>query len=329
MDFKKFSAAKDDDGRRLDRIVRVFLPELSLAQVYKYIRKGLIRVNDKKAKNDTRVFSGDEILIASFIFSRKAESEDKAENLQTQAEDSENLDIVFQNRHILVINKGYDIAVHGNEKSLEKKVSAWYEKNIHNSSLSFKPGPLHRLDRKTTGLLCFSLSLEGARWFSKNIQSHVIQKKYAALLEGRLSEGCWNDRIKKNNEEKGFHTVRASFSDDEDDGESALTLVTPLAFGRYKCKDFEKEVTLCQMDIKTGRTHQIRSQSALHSHPLLGDTAYGGKKIKSEMDFYLQAVSLSFPKDNPLGLPEEIKIPLNDSFRKILKSCSIFEGLGL
>ena len=329
MEYKKFTARKDDEGRRLDKIVRIFLPGISLAQVYKYIRKGLIRVNDKRAKNDSRISEGDEIQIAAFIFNNGSGLESKDEKNKADFQDDWEPDIVFQNQHILVINKPYDISVHGSKNSLEKKILGWYEKNIHKTSLSFRPGPLHRLDRKTTGLLCFSLSLEGARWFSKNIQEHVIQKKYQALLEGHVLKACWNDKIKKNQEDEVFHRVKASLSEDNSDGDSALTFVTPLAYGRYKYKDFEKEVTLCELDIKTGRTHQIRAQSALHSHPLLGDTAYGGEKIKSEMDFYLQAVSLSFPKDNPLALPSEIKIRLNDSFIKILKSCSIFEGLGL
>ena len=96
------------------------------------------------------------------------------------------------------------------------------------------------------------------------------------------------------------------------------------SFSLQHCIVFNnREVTLAVMDIKTGRTHQIRSQAALHKHPLLGDTAYGGKAIKNaERDFYLQAFSLTFP-ENPIGLADEIKIPLSEAFKSILKECNI------
>lgn len=315
MDFKTFTAAKNDNDRRLDKIIRIFAPELSLSQVYKYIRKGLIKINGKKAKNDYHVMENDQIQIAAFILTAdKTDDEGAAGGASHKAVSS--LRVIFENQHLLIIDKDYDVSVHGNENSLEKEVCEYYKNTRKDASLSFRPGPLHRLDRKTTGLLCFSMSLEGARWFSKNIQTHAVQKKYAALLEGNLAEKeDWEDRLEKEaGREKAFHTVKASEA-----GKKAFTTVTPVAHGVFN----KREVTLAVMDIKTGRTHQIRSQSALHGHPLLGDTAYGGLKINNaERDFYLQAFSLTFP-ENPVGLCEEIKIPLSESFISILKRCNI------
>ncbi len=316
MDFKTFTAAKNDNDRRLDKIIRIFAPELSLSQVYKYIRKGLIKINGKKAKNDSRVFENDQIQIADFILNPNEACKDEGAAGGSSHKADSSLRVIFENQHILIIDKDYDVSVHGNENSLEKAVCEYYKNTRRDASLSFRPGPLHRLDRKTTGLLCFSMSLEGARWFSKNIQTHDVQKKYAALLEGNLSEKeSWEDNLEKEEgNQKGFYTVKASSQ-----GKRALTIVTPVAHGVFN----NREVTLAVMDIKTGRTHQIRSQSALHGHPLLGDTAYGGMKINNaERDFYLQAFSLTFPQ-NPVGLAEEIKIPLSDSFKSILKQCNI------
>ena len=68
MDFKDFTAGKDDEGRRIDRIIRIFLSNKSLGDIYKLLRKGLIRLNQKKCKPETHVFCGDVISIASFLF---------------------------------------------------------------------------------------------------------------------------------------------------------------------------------------------------------------------------------------------------------------------
>lgn len=331
MDFKDFTLGKNDDNRRLDKVIRIFAASLSLSEVYKYLRKGLIRVNGKKAKPETKVFENDTISIAAFIID-KGLSEESAALPAASAHPSActaqpSLSIIFENSHILIIDKPYDIAVHGKACSLEKFVQQYYSNCKKDSSLSFKPGPLHRLDRKTTGLLCFSMSLEGARWFSENIRNHNIQKKYAALVCGKLIKyERWEDQIKKIDDDKSFKTVDARRSSDseiqEDEGyKTAISEVNPLACGKYG----EKDVTLVSVDIKTGRTHQIRSQFALHKHALLGDTAYGSSKItgKSKRDFFLTAYELSFPKNNPLGLPPLVRLPFPEDFKNFLTSCYI------
>lgn len=313
MDFKDFTAGENDHNRRLDKVLRSFLDNERLTEIYKLIRKGLIKVNQKKSSPEYRVQKSDVISIAAFLFN------DVHDELKTEAAVSlDKESIVFENKHLLIINKPYDINVHGNTNSLEKSVTAYYESKYEKDSLSFKPGPLHRLDRKTTGLLAFSFSLEGAQWFSENIKNHSIRKTYYALLQGNISKAEeWKDKITRNEQTKGFNTVTASTIDSNDEGKEAVSFVKPIDFGKYNGND----VTLVEIQILTGRKHQIRSQSALHKHPLLGDTAYGGIRIeKQKQDFYLQAFKLQLP-DNNLGIPSEIVIPLNSSFEQILKYC--------
>lgn len=174
MKFREFIASQDDDDRRLDRIIRKFISEDSLSAVYKSIRKGLIKINDKKAEASQHVFCGDKIKIADFLLisnNKKSLDEDKIDF---------NLEIVFKTDDLIFINKPYDITVQGNSEALNRQFELFYKKNYENTSLSFNPGPLHRLDRKTTGLIAFSLSLKGAKWFSKNIAEHTIQKNILA-----------------------------------------------------------------------------------------------------------------------------------------------------
>lgn len=307
MDFTDFYAGPDDEDRRLDRIIRKFSGQESLSGLYKAIRKGLVKVNDKKTESSSHVHNGDKISIASFLLA-------DAENSKFSCKDVE-LSIILETEDLLFINKPYDVTVHGSSSSLDVAVQNYYNKKTKsNGSLSFKPGPLHRLDRKTTGILCFSMSLKGARWFSENIANHSIHKTYQGIVQGHLSkEEHWIDFISKDfDSDKSFQTVTVNSV--EDGEKSADTVVTPLGYGKLNGIDY----TLVRFVIKTGRTHQIRAQSAFHGHPLLGDTAYGGKEFNFSQDFFLHAVKLDLPADNLLSLPSLIEAPLPDVFQKFI-----------
>jgi len=324
MDFKDFTAGQNDDGRRLDKIIKNFLPDSNLSEIYKAIRKGLIKVNKKKCKAEGRISSGDVISVASFLLEiQKVQSKETDKDVKLPPLPP----IVFENQDIIILNKPYNMTIHGQKDSLEKIVLNYWQKNNKDTSLSFKPGPLHRIDKKTSGLTVFSKSLQGAQWFSLNIQEHTITKNYLAILQGSITSKCdFIDMIQNMKDvDKGFYKVRAfsssesinSISKQED--KVAVSHISPLAKGLYK----GDEVSLVRINIETGRKHQIRAQTALHGHPLLGDTAYGGKIIKNEkQDFYLQASELFFP-ENPLGLPDKIKIDLSEAFKEMLTHCGI------
>lgn len=396
MDFRTFEAKKDDSGRRLDRVIRKFIPEKNLSGLYKAVRKGFIKLNGKKTKPDERISSGDEIQVADFLLNpncpEKAENKtetpeknlsqgntsgtgkkngigyisrsksekagitdkfrEKTENLRNT-----NLKIVFQDQNLLFIEKPYGITVHGKENSLDNAVKDLYRKTAEKTSLSFLPGPLHRLDERTTGLIAFSWSLSGAKWFSENIKNHSIRKEYIAVVQGKLEAAqTWKDFIdsknkseaksearayerssrngnlekkeskygygknERNNGEENqfFRKVKISSEKKNEDYKETLTEAVPLSYGKADGTAF----TLVKFTIKTGRTHQIRAQSAFHGFPLLGDSAYGGKKIAEsacKREFFLHAFRLSFP-ENRISLPEKIECPLGNDFLDFLKT---------
>lgn len=343
MIFKDFFAGDNDNERRLDKVLRIFISETNLSSIYKSIRKGLIKVNDKKTSPDYHIKKGDKISIAEFLFdnnnnstkndiqsSKISQSSQTASQISYQkikTQQNHIPQIAFQNEHIIIFNKPRNMTVQGNSSdSLDKIVSAYYETQVHNNtSLSFKTGPLHRIDRFTTGLIAFSWSIDGARWFSESIKNHTIQKKYIGIIQGKLLEQEeWHDFIKKDDNERDnseFHTVKVLNTASRNDIEKkeAFTTVTPLAYGKID----NTEITVAEFFIKTGRHHQIRAQASNHNHPLYGDTAYGGKKNK-ENTFYLHAAKLIIPINNPLKLPLEITAPLPDDFLQIItKSCDI------
>ena len=176
MIFKEFSIGKDDIDRRIDRVVRKFLKTTPLTIIYKNIRSGFIRVNNKKIKNDYRMLEHDVLFIEDNFFNKSQQSEHKF------SVTSINFETVFQNDDILIINKPVGINVQAATKddiSLDKIIKDdFIRSGKAEKSLSFLPGPLHRLDKNTSGLLAFSQSLIGARIFSEAFVNHSIKKTY-------------------------------------------------------------------------------------------------------------------------------------------------------
>ncbi len=309
MNFCDFYAGQDDENRRLDRVIRIFAKNLTLPQIYSGIRKNLIRVNDKKTDAAYHLKKNDKISIAEFLIKNTENQqettalEEKSNESQFNAQNELKNIIVFENEHILILNKPYNISVHDGKNNLTQMVNE-YLKNEIRDSLSFTPGPLHRLDKQTTGLIAFSKSIEGARWFTKEIQTHAIKKKYLGITEGKLAEEQnWEDEIPQ----------------------KAKTTATPLSYGKINNsggKNKLKDVTLVRFSIFTGRKHQIRIQSQLHDIPLLGDERYGAKKMNSlKRNFYLHAEKLEIP-ENPLNLPQEIVCKPAPDFISFLNECN-------
>jgi 23S rRNA pseudouridine955/2504/2580 synthase len=212
--------------------------------------------------------------------------------------------ILWESEDYLVLNKPRGALVHGAE-SLDEYVKAYlFEKTP--PSLSFSPGPLHRLDRNTTGVLFFSKSITGARVFSEALRKRRVSKKYLALLEGKPSGApVWRDTLSR------IADGRTALIDrDAPEGKEAETEVRPLIFqGTY---------TLCLVTLHTGRTHQIRAQASAHGHPLAGDKKYGGKPFPG--GYVLHAAELALyegegPKERPALL---VKAPLPPGVRENL-----------
>lgn len=324
MEFVEFIAKKNDSDRRLDKLIKILLPNMPLSVIYKNIRTGFIRINGKKAKNEQHINENDVVGIEIHLnntYSLENKSSTKNEN-QNSNQELITKCTIFQNENILILNKPYDLPVQqsaSTENSLDEIVKSIYIKN----SLSFVPGPLHRIDRQTTGAICFSQNLDCARWFQEQMMEHKITKTYLALVEGNISsETSWIDYLKKddtsNYEKNAFHK---SVISNETDGKKAITNVMPLSHGKYQ----NKEITLALFQIPTGRNHQIRLQSSIHNHPIVGDVAYNStiKQIDGiKQKFFLHCYSLEFPK-NDFNIPEKVFAELSNDFDLMLKKCLI------
>jgi len=340
MKFNDFLVGPDDCGRRFDRIIRKFLPNLPISLIYKNIRTGFIRVNNKKQKQEYKITENDVINIAVVLLAETTTLQQTNLKKNFTLSNLNKLEILFKNEHFIVINKPYDIPVQGTNKtdvSLDRIIQSNYQPL--SNSLTFTPGPLHRLDKRTTGVLVFSQSLKGAQWFSKAIKSKLIQKEYISLLCGHLQEKVrWCDYIDDSYEyenDDNFRKIKIIAEQDSlNTGKMAITNAEPLAYAQITTLGKTVPVTLTHFSIETGRTHQIRAQSAFHGYPVAGDIAYTtteytniklksfgihDSKIKTPIpEFLLHAIQLKIPENNKLGLPKKITAPIPPFFSKLL-----------
>ncbi len=331
MMFVEKRAGPDDEGRRADRIVRKALSACPLSAVYAALRKGLITVNGRKTEPGFKVAAGDRLEIAAPLVNAYAVRSTRARvpaalpdasaGTEAGAGSSTPLptlgETLFQNRFVKIINKPYDVPVHGAGSGGMTVAECLRTECAASSSLSlsFTPAPLHRLDRKTSGVLACSLSIEGAREFSRMLREREIEKRYVAISEGTLGAAeLWQDAVSRLPAAGGrFCRVRAG----AEGGKSALTEAIPRAHGSYH----GRAVSLVEFRIGTGRKHQIRAQASLHGFPLLGDTAYGGTAIREAQAHFLHAWEMRFPAGNPLEIPLRVAAPLPPPFRDTLARC--------
>lgn len=290
--YQEFTAARDDDGRRIDKIIRKMFPAMKLKKVYSAIRKGDIRLNDKKVKQGDTVREGDVIQVYTpYAQTHVRISFERNLSQREKTSIDINSHIVYENENILILNKPRGLVVHG-ENSLEKSVRE-YLGSIIEESLSFRPGPLHRLDKYTTGLLFFGKSLLGAREFSKILQQHACKKSYIGVVQGEVNnEMVWKEPLEDNRRKH----------------REAETAVTPLLTTGSR--------SLCLFTITTGRQHQIRRHAAEHGCPLVGDAEYGGSKGFGE--FILHAYKIDLEETNPILGFRELTAPLPHKAKKKL-----------
>ena len=301
------TATQDDDGRRLDRVLRKVLRKTPLSAIHRMLRKGLIRVDGLSSGAAYRVRAGQTITVPS-LDPALPQQETLRRSLDYCLPQPA-LEILFEGEGLLILNKAAGLLVHG-RGSLEEQVLSYLKLS---PSLSFRSGPLHRLDRPTSGLLVFSTNLNGARFFSAMMRERKIKKQYLAIVEGIIKENeIWQDKLVRDKIlKKTFVLQHGSFNAKPvlpDKAKTAMTRVRPLLSNTVS--------TLILAEIETGRIHQIRSQAASYGHPLLGDRKYGGAPFHGDMDYKESFLLHAWRMEFPSPLPRFIEAPLPEKFRE-------------
>jgi 23S rRNA pseudouridine955/2504/2580 synthase len=206
-------AGADDEGRRLDRILRKALPNMPLSGIHRLLRQGEVSVDGVPGKAADRIKAGANIRLPNPGRTQRAPGRTPAEAVKTI--------ILWESPDLLILNKPPGLIVHGPD-SLDDLVQAYLADRLP-PSLSFKPGPLHRLDKPTSGILAFSKTLAGAQYFSGSI--HQLRKVYIALADGPIeSPAVWNEPLLRDK------TARKTFiPENPGEGRPAETLIRPLA----------------------------------------------------------------------------------------------------
>jgi len=293
--YREFSAGPDDGERRFDRLVRRLLPAISLPEIYKAIRTGAVRMGGRKASPSTRVSIADTIEIAEELLGAESVFSRPAPDSRGLANPDPGL-FLLETENLLFAAKPRGMLTHG-AGGLDGLVRERYRDSIA-ASLSFVPGPLHRLDRNTSGVVACSRTIEGARVFSAMLREGRLGKRYLALLRGALEEpGEWIDLLGRDRENRLSSVVSAEKAVR---GRPAETRFIPLVAA--------KDATLALVTIGTGQTHQIRAQAAWHGHPLVGDAKYGGGA--SSAGYLLHAWRLEFPEPPFRDVPARVEAPL-------------------
>jgi len=356
----EMTAGKDDSGRRLDRILRKALPDLSLSLIHRLLRQKKILIDDKPASPDHRIEQGMVIkvyapathisnqvnnILVNHEYNKVNEKTPSSIRPLLRLKPSRNLrhtgtilgvpalphksknkatpctlgvSILWQGSGIIVFNKPQGLSTHG-PQSLDSIVNEWLAgTGALPHSLSFRPGPLHRLDKPTSGAIAFSQTLEGARLFSALLRERKLEKTYITIVEGCLKgEETWQDALTHDKKtRKSLVNTNSRLPTPNSKlpiSKEALTTVKTLASnGQY---------SLIEARIKTGRHHQIRAQAASHGHPLAGDIKYGGKPLSGQTrggGFFLHAWKIKF-NECPDDFPHEIIAPLPEAFQSQIK----------
>ncbi|MCL2066118.1 MAG: RluA family pseudouridine synthase [Treponema sp.] len=287
----ELKTGENDSQRRLDRILRKALRNCPLSLIHRLLRQGLVFVDGMSAEAGDCIKAGSIISIPSLNEEYPAPRNDPAEHTP---------DILWQGLGLIAVNKPCGLPVHG-QASLDTIVRSYLSDKLP-PSLSFVPGPLHRLDKPTSGIVVFSTSIDGARFFSSLMRERSVKKTYLALVEGYVEkEEIWQDDLVRNKKIKKTFVEKQSRMNKKTGAKSAITRVSPIAHNGRS--------SLVVAEISTGRTHQIRAQAAAHRHPLAGDIKYGGKSDYN--GFFLHARKLEFK-----GI--SIEAPLPPAFENII-----------
>ena len=290
---------QEEQGKRLDVYVTNQISDITRTSAQRQIEQGNILVNGKKQKASYKVIEGDVISLEKV---EPREIELKAQDIP--------VDIIYEDNDIIVVNKPKGMVVHpanGNpDGTLVNAIMAICKGSLSGIGGEIRPGIVHRLDKDTSGLLIVAKNDLAHVNMSEEIKRHEVKKTYIALVRGvvKENEATIDMPIGRSNSDRKKMTVTKN-------GKNAVTHIKVL-------KRYDK-YTLLEINIETGRTHQIRVHLAHIGYPVIGDYIYSnGKNEFGVVGQCLHAKSLEF-KHPITGKEMKLEAPLPKYFEDILK----------
>ena len=278
---KEFIIQKNEENQRFDKYLKKLLPNATISFLYKMMRKKNIVINKKKAEGNEKLVAGDVINI--FLSDETFEKfHVNLEDLRKEYDSLKSLSlkglkVVYEDDEMLVADKPYNML---SQKAADKDLSAneyLLGYMIEKGELSFeefqtfRPSVVNRLDRNTTGLLLFGKTLNSLQQLGENIRNRSIEKYYRAVVAGEFTEELELKGYLLKNEKTNkvsYHKEQVEGSDYIETGVKPITNANGL--------------TLVEIHLITGKTHQIRLHLSTIGHPIIGDMKYGDEKLNKK-----------------------------------------------
>lgn len=318
---------ENEAGQRLDKFLHKYLKEAPNSFLYKMLRKKNITLNAKRADGSERLAVGDKITLY-LSEETAAKFQGKTENRYTDAFSQVGpLEILYENRHILLVNKPAGLLT---QKAVKTDISLneWLIGYLLSSGClteadleTFKPSVCNRLDRNTSGIVICGKTLPGTQQMNAMLQDRSLRKFYRLYVRGVLKEEMLLEGYLIKEEAANRVTIQKH----ADGGLKEQYIAT-----RYAPVAYSRDMTLLEVELITGKSHQIRAHLASIGHPLLGDYKYGDRnwnqiyrekyRLESQL---LHAYRLEFPAmegafADMSGLSVTAKLP--DAFTDIWES---------
>jgi 23S rRNA pseudouridine1911/1915/1917 synthase len=294
---ENFVISLKNSKERIDKFLSEELEE-SRSTIQVMIKEGNVLVNGSTVKNNYKLKENDVIEVTPII---EKEIDIKPENID--------IDIVYEDDTLLVVNKGYDMVVHpgaGNYDGTLVNAILYHVKDLKHIKGELRPGIVHRIDKETSGLLVIAKTPKALEDLSDQLKHKTVTRKYIALTEGVIPHNLGKVNAPIGRDPKNRQKMACV-----ENGKEAVT--------NFKVLQRFENNTLIECELETGRTHQIRVHMNYIGYPIVGDPKYGIKKTDTTYGQFLHAKTLGFihPKTKEYmefdsELPEYFKTHLEE-----------------
>lgn len=283
---KEFIINKNDSGQRLDKYITKSFPLLPHSLMYKYIRSKRIKVNGKRSEISYKLQEND--IITLYINDEFFETKEPKYDFLSAGK---SLKIVYEDENILLCDKPQGLLSHPNEgeyndTAISRIKRYLYEKKeyLPSDEMSFTPALVNRIDRNTSGIIIAAKNAEALRILNEKLKQRELHKLYLCVVIGtpKEKEGILKDYLQKNEKQNKVYVSDKKTADSKE-------IAT-----KYKVLSSKKGLSLVEIELLTGRTHQIRAHMSSLGHPLLGDGKYGTNEQNKKFGGYKKQFLYSY-----------------------------------